>query len=310
MARRIALARAMALDPELIMYDEPFAGLDPISMGVAANLIRTLNDATGATTSLVVSHDVQECFGICDYAYLMSSEGKVLARGTAASSWSSRRIPRCASSSAASPTDRCAFHYPARAAARKTSGFARDRGLLRRTSRCDWARARCCTLEVLRVARPCGAVLRRSGAVLRRWRCGASVWSSRQIHAIGNRSLVIIMASGMAVGFVLALQMYYALVTLRRGRVARPDRQPVAGARTRAGGHRAAVRRARRHVADRRDRPDEGRRAAVGDGDDGDRPARARARAALSRRHRRDADPRDPVLGDRHPRRLRRGGAA
>jgi phospholipid/cholesterol/gamma-HCH transport system ATP-binding protein len=81
MARRIALARAIALDPELIMYDEPFAGLDPISMGVAANLIRKLNDATGAT-SLVVSHDVQECFTIADYAYLMSSGGKVVAHGT------------------------------------------------------------------------------------------------------------------------------------------------------------------------------------------------------------------------------------
>jgi phospholipid/cholesterol/gamma-HCH transport system ATP-binding protein len=63
------------------MYDEPFAGLDPISMGVAANLIRKLNDATGAT-SLVVSHDVQECFEIADYAYLMSSGGKVVAYGT------------------------------------------------------------------------------------------------------------------------------------------------------------------------------------------------------------------------------------
>ena len=80
MARRVALARAIALDPELIMYDEPFAGLDPISMGVAANLIRTLNDATGAT-SLVVSHDVQECFLICDYAYLLSSQGRVVAHG-------------------------------------------------------------------------------------------------------------------------------------------------------------------------------------------------------------------------------------
>jgi len=80
MARRVALARAIALDPELIMYDEPFAGLDPISMGVAANLIRTLNDTTGAT-SLMVSHDVQECFSICDYAYLMSSQGRVVAHG-------------------------------------------------------------------------------------------------------------------------------------------------------------------------------------------------------------------------------------
>ncbi|HEX4585476.1 MAG TPA: ABC transporter ATP-binding protein [Burkholderiaceae bacterium] len=81
MARRIALARAMALDPELIMYDEPFAGLDPISLGVTANLIRRLNDATGAT-SIIVSHDVDECFRICDYAYLISS-GRVAGHGTA-----------------------------------------------------------------------------------------------------------------------------------------------------------------------------------------------------------------------------------
>jgi phospholipid/cholesterol/gamma-HCH transport system ATP-binding protein len=80
MARRVALARAIVLDPECLMYDEPFAGLDPISMGVTANLIRTLNDSTGAT-SLVVSHDVQECFAICDYAYLLSSQGKVVAHG-------------------------------------------------------------------------------------------------------------------------------------------------------------------------------------------------------------------------------------
>ena len=80
MGRRIALARAIALDPELIMYDEPFAGLDPISMAVIANLIRRLNDATGAT-SIVVSHDVSECFAICDYAYLISG-GHVIARGT------------------------------------------------------------------------------------------------------------------------------------------------------------------------------------------------------------------------------------
>jgi len=80
MMRRIALARAIALDPELIMYDEPFAGLDPISMGVIANLIRRLNDATGAT-SLIVSHDVDECFLICDYAYLISN-GRIVGHGT------------------------------------------------------------------------------------------------------------------------------------------------------------------------------------------------------------------------------------
>jgi phospholipid/cholesterol/gamma-HCH transport system ATP-binding protein len=82
MARRVALARAVALDPEIIMYDEPFAGLDPISLAVTANLIRRLNDATGAT-SLIVSHDVHECFQICDFAYLVSG-GRVVAGGTPA----------------------------------------------------------------------------------------------------------------------------------------------------------------------------------------------------------------------------------
>jgi phospholipid/cholesterol/gamma-HCH transport system ATP-binding protein len=80
MGRRVALARAIALDPDLIMYDEPFAGLDPISLGVAANLIRRLNDATGAT-SLIISHDVDECFMISDYAYLISM-GRIVAHGT------------------------------------------------------------------------------------------------------------------------------------------------------------------------------------------------------------------------------------
>jgi phospholipid/cholesterol/gamma-HCH transport system ATP-binding protein len=112
MARRIALARAIALDPELIMYDEPFAGLDPISMGVAANLIRKLNDTTGAT-SLMVSHDVQECFAIADYAYLMSSGGKVVAHGTPDTLKESddaevRQFIR------GEPDGPVRFHYPAR----------------------------------------------------------------------------------------------------------------------------------------------------------------------------------------------------
>jgi phospholipid/cholesterol/gamma-HCH transport system ATP-binding protein len=80
MARRVALARTVALDPEVILYDEPFTGLDPIAMSVTASLIRRLNDATGAT-SIVVSHDVQECFEICDFAYLLSA-GRVIAQGT------------------------------------------------------------------------------------------------------------------------------------------------------------------------------------------------------------------------------------
>jgi phospholipid/cholesterol/gamma-HCH transport system ATP-binding protein len=82
MARRVALARAIALDPELIMYDEPFAGLDPISLGITANLIKTLNQALGAT-SILVTHDVPESFAIADYVYFLSNGG-VLAHGTPA----------------------------------------------------------------------------------------------------------------------------------------------------------------------------------------------------------------------------------
>lgn len=82
MARRVALARAIALDPQLIMYDEPFAGLDPISMGVTANLIRRLNDALGST-SILVSHDVHESFAIADYVYFLS-QGRIVAHGTPA----------------------------------------------------------------------------------------------------------------------------------------------------------------------------------------------------------------------------------
>jgi len=80
MARRVALARAVALDPAIIMYDEPFAGLDPISMSVICNLIRSLNDALGAT-SIVVTHDVNETFSFVDYVYFVS-QGVVVAEGT------------------------------------------------------------------------------------------------------------------------------------------------------------------------------------------------------------------------------------
>ena len=80
MARRVALARAIALDPMLVMYDEPFAGLDPISLGVVGQLIRTLNDALD-TTSVVVTHDVYESLKIVDYLYFVS-EGRIIAQGT------------------------------------------------------------------------------------------------------------------------------------------------------------------------------------------------------------------------------------
>jgi len=80
MARRVALARAIALDPMMIMYDEPFTGQDPISMGVLVSLLRTLTDALGLT-SVVVSHDVQESLSIADYVYVISA-GKVVEHGT------------------------------------------------------------------------------------------------------------------------------------------------------------------------------------------------------------------------------------
>jgi phospholipid/cholesterol/gamma-HCH transport system ATP-binding protein len=111
MARRVALARAIALDPELIMYDEPFAGLDLISMGVAAKLIRTLNDVTGAT-SLVVSHDVPECMAISDFIVLMATGGRIVAQGTPAELMGSadaevRQFVR------GEPDGPVKFHYPA-----------------------------------------------------------------------------------------------------------------------------------------------------------------------------------------------------
>lgn len=80
MNRRVALARAIALDPDLIMYDEPFAGQDPIVMGVLTRLIRTLREALGLTT-IIVSHDVDETLSISDYVYVVA-EGKVMGEGT------------------------------------------------------------------------------------------------------------------------------------------------------------------------------------------------------------------------------------
>jgi phospholipid/cholesterol/gamma-HCH transport system ATP-binding protein len=112
MARRIALARAIALDPALIMYDEPFAGLDLISMGVAAKLIRTLNDITGAT-SLVVSHDVPECMAISDHVILMAAQGRIVAQGTPAELMASTD-PEVRQFVRGEPDGPVKFHYPAK----------------------------------------------------------------------------------------------------------------------------------------------------------------------------------------------------
>lgn len=80
MARRVALARAMALDPELMLYDEPFTGLDPVTLNVTANLIKTLNQTLGQT-SVLVTHDIETSLKIADYIYFVF-DGKIIASGT------------------------------------------------------------------------------------------------------------------------------------------------------------------------------------------------------------------------------------
>jgi phospholipid/cholesterol/gamma-HCH transport system ATP-binding protein len=110
MARRVALARAIALDPMLVMYDEPFAGLDPISLGVVGQLIRHLNDALG-TTSVVVTHDVYESLKIVDYLYFVS-EGRIVAEGTpdAVSASTDPFVRQFVDGASDGPVP---FHYPA-----------------------------------------------------------------------------------------------------------------------------------------------------------------------------------------------------
>ena len=109
MARRVALARAIALDPPLIMYDEPFAGLDPISLGITARLIRDLNEALGAT-SLLVTHDIEETFAIADYVYFIAN-GHIGAEGTP-EELSRSDDPFVRQFLDASPDGPVPFHYP------------------------------------------------------------------------------------------------------------------------------------------------------------------------------------------------------
>ena len=119
MSRRVALARAIALDPMLVMYDEPFAGLDPISLGIVGQLIRKLNDALGIT-SVVVTHDIYESLKIVDYIYFVS-EGRIVAEGTPGEVRASRD-PFVRQFVDGEPDGPVPFHYPAKALARE---FAR-----------------------------------------------------------------------------------------------------------------------------------------------------------------------------------------
>lgn len=110
MARRVALARAIALDPMMILYDEPFAGQDPISMGVLVKLIRLLNDALGLT-SVIVSHDIHETASIADYLYIIS-ESQVIEHGTAEQLKHSE-LPWTRQFMQGLPDGPVPFHYPA-----------------------------------------------------------------------------------------------------------------------------------------------------------------------------------------------------
>ncbi|MCE2572099.1 ATP-binding cassette domain-containing protein [Motilimonas eburnea] len=116
MARRVALARATALDPELMMYDEPFAGQDPISMGVLLKLIRDLNQSLGLT-SIVVSHDVKEVLEIADYVYVLA-EKKIIAEGSP-QAIKINSDPRLIQFINGLPNGPVPFHYP-------VSDFAKD----------------------------------------------------------------------------------------------------------------------------------------------------------------------------------------
>ena len=119
MARRVALARALVLDPMLVMYDEPFTGLDPIALGTIGQLIRKLNDALGAT-SIVVSHDVVEAMQIVDYLYFVS-EGVIVGEGTP-EEIRGTEAPYVHQFVHGETDGPVAFHYPAK-------DYARDVGL-------------------------------------------------------------------------------------------------------------------------------------------------------------------------------------
>ncbi len=114
MARRVALARAIALDPTLILYDEPFTGQDPISMGALLKLIKQTNDVLGST-SVIVSHDVKEVTSIADYVYILSN-GKIIAKGTPAELEASdnAQVKQFMHGEADGPVP---FHYPAKSLA-------------------------------------------------------------------------------------------------------------------------------------------------------------------------------------------------
>ena len=124
MARRAALARAIALDPMMVMYDEPFTGQDPISMGVLVSLVHQLNDA-GGLSSIIVSHDVPETLGIADHVYVIAS-GRILCSGPPAAV-STHADPRVRQFLDGAPDGPVHFHYPAAPLAEELLAVGRRR---------------------------------------------------------------------------------------------------------------------------------------------------------------------------------------
>ncbi len=205
MARRVALARAIALDPMLVMYDEPFAGLDPISLSVIAQLIRRLNDALGIT-SIVVTYDVYESLKVVDYVYFVS-EGAIIAQGTPAEVRGIGRRRSSGNSSTASRTGPSRSTIRRRRIARSSSPMlsAAVNGLADGLRRLGSA-AIAAVGRLGYAARFFAAVVRETPAAFTRLPL-----TVREIYFSGVLSLVIILVSGLFVGMVLALQGYDVL---------------------------------------------------------------------------------------------------
>ena len=283
MARRVALARAIVMDPDILIYDEPFVGLDPISMGVICRLIKQMNEALGIT-SIVVSHDVQELSSIAHDSFLLS-EGRVVASGTPEELARSdnAEVRQFMGGLADGPVP---FHYP---------GAGLRRRVVRRRRRGEQMSAATDSLPVAAVRRVgsmtlfLGQILARIVPALRRpglivapdlQRRGAFAGHH---HAVGHVRRHGARPAGLRRVPALRLR-----GLRRRARRARQSQGAGAGA------HGAAVCRARRYFTDLRNRPHEVHRAAHRDADDGGGSAALRRRAALSRRlHRHAAAGRD-----------------
>jgi ABC-type proline/glycine betaine transport system ATPase subunit len=205
MARRVALARAIALDPELIMYDEPFAGLDPISLGTAAQLIRRLNDTLGIT-SIVVSHDLEETFHIADQVIILAN-GRIAAQGTP-DEVRKRTDPLVRQFVRAKLMAQSVSTIPA-PQWRKTSAEDWTHELVEsrrrrfrhvRSKLGDWVLARACSCACWHASAP---------------RFAGSAWSATRCTSWAITRWPSSRSPGLFVGFVLGLQGYYTLAALR-----------------------------------------------------------------------------------------------